>query len=418
MCRFGSQFCFAALAALAIGLLWPPRKPAAGRDRPGSPFTHNDDRVLTGVDVYERYPAEPFKGSRVGLITNQTGVDSAGQRTIDVLASRKDVKLVALFSPEHGIKGQADSLVADSRDERTGLPIYSLYGKTRRPTDEMLRGIDVLVFDLQDAGVRFYTYVTTMAYCMEAAARHHIRFFVFDRPDPLGGEVIEGPMLDAARTSFTGYFPLPVRYGMTLGELAQMFNSEDKIGADLHVESMLGWRRRQTWEQTGLKWVPPSPNLQTVAATLLYPGTEILQAGGISVGRGTGRPFATLGAPWIHAGDLAAALAGRRIPGVNFAPRYFTPSDGIFKGQTCQGVVISIADPRLLASVRLGLELADVLHRLYPDRFQLDKIIELLGSQSTLDRLKRGDAPADIVSGWAADLDRFRAMREKYLLYH
>jgi uncharacterized protein YbbC (DUF1343 family) len=409
MYRFRSQFGFVALAALAI-------LPSLATSGAGPPPAQGP--VLTGVDVYERYPAEPFAGNRVGLITNQTGVDSAGRRTIDVLAARKGVKLVAIFSPEHGIDGLANAHVADSTDEKTGVRIHSLYAGTRRPTDDMLSGIDVLVFDIQDAGVRFYTYVTTMAYCMEAAGKHHIRFFVFDRPDPLGGEAVDGPMLDADRTSFTGYFSMPARYGMTMGELAQMFNVENKIGADLHVEAMLGWRRNETYDQTGLVWIPPSPNLRTLNGAFLYPGLEILQAGSVSVGRGTATPFEVLGAPWIHGDEFSEALERRHIPGVHFAPARFTPTSDIYRGEACQGVTISITNRDRLDSMRMGLEIAAVLDRSYPDQFHLEKTIELLGSQSTLDRLKHGDAPADIVSGWSADLDKFRAMREKYLLYH
>ncbi len=374
--------------------------------------------TLTAIDVYEAMNSEPFAGKHIGLITNQTGVDFEGRPTVEYFVGRESFKLVAIFSPEHGISGKADSDVADATLPGTGVPIYSLYGETRRPTDAMLKGIDLLIFDMQDAGVRFYTYVTTMAYCMEAAAKHHIPFFVFDRPDPLGGEVIEGPMLDADRTSFTGYFPMPVRYGMTLGELARMFNTKNKIGADLHVVTMKNWRRSETYDQTGLKWIAPSPNLPTLDAEFPYPGVEILQAGGVSVGRGTDTPFEILGAPWIRAGELAVALGRRKIPGVSFAPAQFTPRDGPYRGEQCQGVTISVTKRDQLQSLRMGIEIADVLYRMYPQKFQLEKIIELLGSQSTIDRLKRGDPPAEIVSGWSADLDKFRAMREKYLLYH
>lgn len=376
-----------------------------------------DSPTLTGIDAYEAMKPDPFAGKRVGLITNQTGVDFRGARTIDVLARRHDVKLVAIFSPEHGIVGKVDAPVADTSDTATGIPIFSLYGDARRPTDEMLKGIDVLAFDVQDAGVRFYTYVTTMAYCMEAAAKLHIRFVVFDRPDPLGGEVIEGPMLDSDRTSFTGYFPMPVRYGMTMGELAKMFNAENKIGANLHVFELKAWRRDQTYDQTKLPWISPSPNLRSLNAAFLYPGIEILQAGGISVGRGTDAPFEIMGAPWIRADEFAAALARRKIPGVKFAPAQFAPRDGLYRNQPCQGVTITITDRGALQSMTMGIEIADVLHRMYPDNFRLAKIVELLGSQSTVDRLKHGEAPADIVDGWSAELAKFRVMRKKYLLY-
>jgi len=406
MFRYRSQAIFVACTFAAIFCATARSGPAA-----------TEVRTLTGIDVYESMNSEPFAGKRIGLITNQTGMDSQGLRTIDVFGGRKDLKLVAIFSPEHGINGKDDAAVANGRDAASGAPIYSLYGDTRRPTDAMLKGIDVMIFDMQDAGVRFYTYVTTMAYCMEAAAKHHIPFVVFDRPDPLGEGVIEGPLLDPDRTSFTGYFPMPVRYGMTIGELAKMFNAENKIGADLRVFSMENWHRSEAYDETGLKWIAPSPNLRSLNAEFLYPGVEILQAGGVSVGRGTDTPFEIIGAPWIHADEFASALTNRKIPGVSFAPAQFTPSDGLYRGEPCQGVTITITNRGELRSMRLGLEIADALHRMYSAKFQLEKLVELLGSQSTIDRLKRGDAPADIVSDWSADLDKFRRMRAKYLLY-
>lgn len=374
-------------------------------------------RVQLGIDTYEETKSEPFAGKRVGLITNQTGIDSHGRRTMDVLAHAPGVKLMALFSAEHGISGTADALIASTTDAETGVPIYSLYGDARRPTDAMLKGIGVLIFDIQDAGVRFYTYITTMAYCMEEAAKRHIKFVVLDRPDPVGGEIIEGPMLDPDRISFTAYFPMPVRYGMTIGELARMFNGEKHIGADLEVFPLKDWRRGEAYDQTGLKWIPPSPNLRTVNEALLYPGIEILQAGGVSVGRGTDTPFEILGAPWIDADAFVAALNRRRIPGVRFRRTQFTPNSDPYRAQMCQGIAITLTEPDAFRPMRMGLEIADVLHRMYPRDFQLDKIDELLGSRSTIGRLKRGDAPADIVAGWSSDLDKFRKMRQKYLLY-
>jgi len=374
-------------------------------------------RTQPGIDVLEVEKFAILRGKRVGLITNQTGVDSKARRTVDLLAHAPGVKLVALFSPEHGIAGSVDAAVTNSTDSTTHLPIYSLFGDTRRPTPGMLKNIDALLFDIQDAGVRFYTYITTMAYCMEAAAKSHISFFVLDRPDPLGGEVIEGTVLDRERTSFIAYFPMPVRYAMTIGELAQMFNAENKIGADLHVIAMKNWRRSETYDQTGLAWIPPSPNLHTVNAGFLYPGIEILQAGGVSVGRGTGAPFEMFGAPWVHASELAAALNSRKIPGVSFAAAEFSPKEVPYKGQPCEGVTISLTDRGGFESMLMGLTIADVLHRLYPEQFQLQKTIALLGSQSTIDRLVRGDDPAQIVVGWSSDLEQFRRMRAKYLLY-
>jgi uncharacterized protein YbbC (DUF1343 family) len=241
---------------------------------------------------------------------------------------------------------------------------------------------------------------------------------VLDRPNPLGGEVIEGPMLDRDRLSFTGYFSMPVRYAMTLGELAKMFNAEKKIGADLHVVAMNDWRRSETYDLTGLRWIPPSPNLRTLNAAFLYPGIEILQSGGVSVGRGTDTPFELFGAPWIQAAELTAELNRRAVPGVRFQTTLFTPDEGLYKGQYCQGVSIVITNRAELKSMRMGLEIAAALHRLYPQQFHLEKIIELLGSQATLERLERGDDPARIIAGWSDDLEKFRAMRAKYLLYH
>ena len=377
-----------------------------------------DAHTKPGIDVLEEQNFASLRGKRVGVITNQTGVDSQGHRTIDVLAKADGVKLVAIFSPEHGIAADADaSVVANATDGATGLPIYSLYGETRRPTDAMLEGIDALVFDIQDAGVRFYTYVTTMGYCMEAAAKHNISFVVLDRPNPLGGEIIEGPMLDADKLSFVGYFSMPVRYAMTLGELARMFNVENKIGADLHVVEMKNWRRRDMYWTTGLRWIPPSPNLPTVANLVPYPGIEILQAGGVSVGRGTESAFLEFGAPWIFQHDLLVNLKRSSIPGVRFSAQSFTPKTGPYAGQECHGLKLEIADRDEFVSILMGLEIAEVLHRVYPQKFQIAKMVELLGSQSTVQRLEGGDSPKRIEAGWAAELGKFRATRAKYLIY-
>ena len=373
--------------------------------------------TLTGIDVLEAQNFAPLVGKHIGLITNQTGIDRHGRSTIDLLAHAPGVKLVALFSPEHGIRGALDARVSSATDEDTGLPIYSLYGETERPTDAMLKGVDVLVFDIQDAGVRFYTYITTMGYAMEAAAAHRIPFFLLDRPDPLGGERIEGPMLDRERTNFVGYFPMPVRMGMTLGEMAKMFNVEKKIGCDLHVIRLQNWRRALWWDQTGLPWVNPSPNLRSAEAGILYPGLEILQAGGVSVGRGTPQPFQVLGAPWIHGEELSAVLNQRSIPGVRFEPEKFTPDSGMYKGELCEGVRISLTDRNALESVRMGLTIASALGKLYPGKFETQKIIELVGNASTIDQLAMGDDPAAIVAGWKKSLDSFRRTRARYLIY-
>jgi len=375
-------------------------------------------QTLTGIDVLEAEKFAPLVAKRVGLITNQTGIDRKGRSTIDLLAHAPGVKLVALFSPEHGIRGAVDERVSSGTDSATGLPIYSLYGETLRPTDTMLTGVDVLVFDIQEAGVRFYTYITTMGYAMETAAAHHIAFYVLDRPDPLGGERIEGPMLDAERTDFVGYFPMPVRMGMTLGEMAQMFNAEKKIGCDLHIIAMKNWRRQMWFSDTGLPWVNPSPNLRSATAGILYPGLEILQADGVSVGRGTAQPFELLGAPWIHGGELASYLNRRAIPGVRFQPQKFTPDSGLYKGELCEGVKVVLVDRDALQAMRMGIEIAAALAKLYPGKFEPEKTIMLLGNAATIKQLASGGDPVAILASWNKELDAFWTIRAKYLLYH
>jgi uncharacterized protein YbbC (DUF1343 family) len=375
-------------------------------------------RTETGIDVLEAQHLAALRGKSVGVITNQTGVDAVGRRTIDVLAKADSVKLVAIFSPEHGMTASADAVVANTTDSGTGLPVYSLYGETRRPTDAMLAGIDALVFDIQDVGVRFYTYVTTMAYCMEAAAKHNIAFFVLDRPNALGGQIIEGPMLDADKVSFVGYFPMPVRYAMTIGELAKMFNAENKIGADLHVVEMRNWRRSEMYWMTGLPWIAPSPNLPTLANLVPYPGIEVLQAGGVSVGRGTDSAFLEFGAPWIKPQELLAELKRWPIAGVTFEAKFFTPKTGPYAGEKCEGVGLTVTERDGFRSMLMGMEIAEALRKLYPQQFQIAKMITLLGSQSTVERLERGDDPKAIESGWDGDVAKFRAMRAEYLIYH
>jgi uncharacterized protein YbbC (DUF1343 family) len=297
------------------------------------------------------------------------------------------------------------------------LPIYSLYGDTRRPTEEMLAGIDALVFDIQDAGVRFYTYTTTMAYCMEEAAKRKIAFFVLDRPNPLGGEIVEGPVLDADKTSFTAYFPLPVRYGLTIGELAQLFNAENKIGCDLHVIAMKNWRRNYFFEDTGLRWIPPSPNLRTLNGSILYPGLEILQNAGVSVGRGTTTPFEEFGAPWMHGAEVAARLNERRLAGLLFTATDFTPSSGLYSGEKCGGVAIRVEDASAARSMSMGLEVAALLKTLYPDHFDAAKLLLLTGNAETVRQLQEGASAQQIIAGWSKDLQMFEQMRRKYFLY-
>ncbi|HET9400423.1 MAG TPA: exo-beta-N-acetylmuramidase NamZ domain-containing protein [Candidatus Acidoferrales bacterium] len=373
--------------------------------------------TLTGIDVLEDEKFLSLANKRIGLITNQTGIDRQGRSTIDVLAHAPGVKLVSLFSPEHGIRGTADENVNSTTDAATGLPINSLYGDTRRPTEQMLYGLDALVFDVQDAGVRFYTYITTMGYCMEEAAKRHIPFYVLDRPDILGGELVEGPILDRDKLNFVGYFPLPIRIGMTLGEMAQMFNAENHIGADLHVIQLRNWRRSQWFEQTGLPWIPPSPNLRSMTAAVPYPGIDILQSAGIAVGRGTETPFENFGAPYIDAVQFADYLNRRLIPGVRFVPYSFTPTAGVHKSEICHGVSLVITDRASLNSVYMGFEIAAALAKLYPQNFDLDKLITLVGNAHAIARLKNGDSPARILGDEDPELNAFLAIRAKYLLY-
>jgi uncharacterized protein YbbC (DUF1343 family) len=383
----------------------------------GSKHAGHAARVQTGLDVLEAQKLAPLRGKHIGIITNHTGLDSQGRSTVDVLSHATGVQIVALFSPEHGLAGRNDEKLSSSKDPSTGLPVYSLYGETLRPTDEMLKGIDALVFDVQDAGVRFYTYTVTMAYCMEEAAKRNIAFFVLDRPNPLGGQIVEGPMLDADKTNFVGYFQLPVRYGLTIGELAQFFNAENHIGADLHVIAMKNWHRNYFFESTGIKWIPPSPNLRTIKGSILYPGIEVLQNAGVSVGRGTETPFEEFGAPWLDGDEVAAALNARNLPGLHFAGKPFIPIAGLYAGQRCGGVSMRVTDRAKVRSMRVGLEIAAILQKLYPKQFDVSKLIELVGNSETVQQVQAGVPPEKIVASWSDGLTAFDQVRRKYFLY-
>jgi uncharacterized protein YbbC (DUF1343 family) len=374
-------------------------------------------RVQTGLDVLATEKFAPLQGKHIGLITNHTGIDAQGRSNVDLLTHAAGVTVVALFSPEHGLAGRNDEKVASSKDPSTGLPVYSLYGDTQRPTDAMLEGIDALVFDVQDAGVRFYTYTATMGYCMEEAAKHKIAFYVLDRPNPLGGEIVEGPMLDADKTSFTAYYPLPVRYGLTIGELAQFFNAESNIHCDLHVIAMKNWHRNYFFESTGNRWIPPSPNLKTIKGSILYPGLEILQNAGVSVGRGTEAPFEEFGAPWLDGETVANALNDKHLAGVHFAAQPFIPVSGLYSGQRCGGVSIRVTDRFTVRSMRMGLEIAAILQKLYPKDFDAAKTLLLLGNADTISQLQQGTSPEQIVSSWSAGLSSYDQVRRKYFIY-
>jgi uncharacterized protein YbbC (DUF1343 family) len=406
------QICAVFMAGVLLGAV-----PQRARRAPKVRHAARVARVQAGVDVLEAERFAPLRGKHVGIITNHTGVDAQGKTTVDVLTHAPGVQVVALFSPEHGLGGSRDEKISSAKDPVSGLPVYSLYGDTLRPTDEMLAGIDALVFDLQDAGVRFYTYTTTMAYCMEEAAKRKIAIFVLDRPNPIGGEIVEGPVLDADKTSFTAYFALPVRYGLTIGELAQLFNAENQMHCDLHVIEMKGWRRNYFYEDTGLRWIPPSPNLRTLKGSIFYPGLEILQNAGVSVGRGTETPFEEFGAPWMHGEDVAARLNERHIAGLRFVAQDFIPVAGLYAGQRCAGVAIRVMDKHAVRSMSMGIEVASVLRELYPEKFDAAKTLVLLGNAETMKQLEANAPAVQIVAGWKADLAAFESMRRKYLLY-
>jgi uncharacterized protein YbbC (DUF1343 family) len=374
--------------------------------------------VQTGLDVLRAQAFAPLKGKRVGLVTNHTGRARDGASAIDLLFAAKDLRLAALFSPEHGIRGILDARVPSEVDDKTKLPINSLYGETQRPTAAMLDGLDAIVIDLQDIGARFYTYMTTTAYVMEEAAKRKLPVFVLDRPNPVNGWQIEGPALDKESTGFTGYFPaMPIRHGMTLGELATLFNGENKIGADLTVVAMKNWRRDDWFDDTALPWINPSPNMRNMNEAALYPGIGAIEGTNLSVGRGTDTPFEHVGAPWIDGLQLADALNARAVPGVRFYPVRFTPASSKYANEECQGVFIIVTDRAALRPVRVGLEIASALGRMYPAQYQLDAAGRLFGSREALARVRSGDDPTSIAASWAQAEARWRLLRAKYLLY-
>jgi uncharacterized protein YbbC (DUF1343 family) len=375
---------------------------ALGTGRTGS--------TLTGLDVLVARKFQPLQGKRVGLITNQTGVDRQGRRNVDLMRAA-GVQVVALFSPEHGLEGREDRPgLPDATDPASGIEVFSLYGKTLRPTPEMLRGIDALVFDIQDVGARFYTYETTMAYAMEAAAKAGIPYYVLDRPNPITGTHVEGPLLDAANRSFAGYFPgLPVRHGMTMGELARLFNGENKIGAALTVVEMQDWNRGDWFDETGLAWIDPSPNMRSLNAATLYPGLCLLESSrGYSVGRGTDSPFEQIGADFIGGRELAAYLNRREIPGVRAYPT---------RVGAVEGVRFVIVNRDLLDSTRLGLEVAAAVSKLYPGKIDLSLDKLLIGGAGAIRQLQAGDDPRTVQQGFQDAVAAFVKLRQPYLLY-
>jgi uncharacterized protein YbbC (DUF1343 family) len=381
--------------------------------------------VKTGIDVLEErgFDVLQFAGrkKRIGLLTNQTGVDADGRRTIDVLAQASGVSLVAIFSPEHGVTGTLDTLdVSNSTDAATGIPVYSVYGgkdAARRPSADVMKQLDAVVFDIQDAGVRFYTYETTLGYFLEAAASAGVEVMVLDRPDPITGSFVQGPVSDAGRENFTNYGTVPVRQGMTMGELAKMYNAQRNINAKLTVVAMEGWQRGDWFDSTGLAWVNPSPNLRSVTEAGLYPGVGLIEGTNVSVGRGTDTPFELLGAPWMKGRELASYLNGRGIAGIRFVPVTFTPTASNYAGQKCEGVNLVLTERNALDGPELGIELAAALRKLYPADFKLERMTELLVNQTAYDGLVAGKDPRRIAQDWQEELEKFELIRKKYLIY-
>lgn len=384
-------------------------------------FTLVNCQVLTGLEVLQKQNFSILRGKRVGLITNHTGLTKKGEHIFDLIYNTKGIKLVAVFSPEHGFWGDKDVIIEGVYYEpRTKIPIYSLYGKIKKPTPEMLKDIDILVFDIQDIGARFYTYITTLALCMQAAKENGKKIIVLDRPNPITGIHVEGNVTDKKFLGgFASYYPLCVRHGMTVGELALMFNKEFGINCKLKVIKMQGWKRKMWLDETGIPWVNTSPNMRSLQAATLYPGTAYFEAGtNVTEGRGTEKPFEYIGAPWIDGELWAKELNSRKIPGVEFLPIKFTPTAYKYKGQECGGVYVKIIDRDKLKVVELGLHMLDSVIKLYPDKFILPEGFDVLAGKSYIREMLLAREPVEkIVQQWQPELQEFLKIRKKYLLY-
>ncbi|MFN0057898.1 MAG: exo-beta-N-acetylmuramidase NamZ domain-containing protein [Planctomycetota bacterium] len=390
----------------------PPALPPT-ESPPSSPSTS----LRLGIDVLAAENFARIAGLRIALLTHEAGRDAAGARTLDRLAAAPNVRLVRVFAPEHGLASVLDGDVGDARDAATGLPIHSLYGATRRPPAELLRDIDALVVDLQDIGTRFYTYITTLGYAMEECARAGVRVIVLDRPNPLGGELVDGPLVDANKLRFIAYRPIPVVHGLTIGELATYFNVEYSLGCTLEVVAMQGWRRDLRWTETGIRWHNPSPNMRSATAALLYPAIGLLEACNLSVGRGTPSPFEIIGAPWIASERLADAMQAHALPGLGIAPTDFTPSASEFAGERCFGLRFTITDPALVEPIRTGLTLAWELRRIHADQFDAARVLDRHLNSALHERWFSCDNPAALAPLWHATVEVFRRQRKPALLY-
>lgn len=372
--------------------------------------------VLNGIDVLVRRKFADLRGLRVGLITNQTGIDAQRRSTIDLLANAPDVKFKKLFSPEHGIRGELDQeKINNSKDKKTGLPVLSLYGEQRAPTAEQMADLDALVFDIQDIGCRFYTYISTLRVCMEAAAKAKKTLYVLDRVNPIGGIAVEGPAVPD-KEAFTATHAIPLRHGMTAGELAAMMNAERSIGCDLKIVPIEGWRREMLFDQTGLPWTNPSPNMRSLNAALLYPGIGLLEFS-VSVGRGTDTPFEILGAPYVNDMRLSYELNKLGLPGVQFTPVRFTPTTSIFKNEACGGVRIAITNRAALRPVQTGIAIVCTLQRLYPKSFALEKVNTLFNRDASVKAIRTGGTWKKVVEGWTGETEAFETRRSGFLRY-
>lgn len=374
--------------------------------------------VFNGIDVLQRTGFATLKGRNVGLITNQTGLSRDGVSTIRLLHDADGVSLKAIFSPEHGLDGDLDiPNISDQQDTTTGLHVFSLYGDQRRPTTESLEGIDTLVFDIQDIGCRFYTYVSTMGHAMQAASEHRIRFVVLDRVNPINGVTVQGPVLAEGQESFVGFHSLPVRHGMTAGELATMFRAELKLDLELDVVPVEGWNRNDYFDATGLVWTDPSPNIRSLTQAVLYPGVGLIEMTNVSVGRGTDTPFEVVGAPWMEARKLAVHLNEAGVPGVRFIPVHFTPTTSAFAGETCQGVNIIVTDRGRFQPLSAGLQLMCSLIAVHRDQWDRTNLNRLLSSRKTVEAVESGQSVHEIELLWAEDLARFLNRRRRFLRY-
>ena len=380
--------------------------------------------VRPGIEVLLSDSLDLVRERNVGLITNHTGVDASGSSSIDRLYTHPEVDLVALFSPEHGIRGTAGAgaPVGQEVDSGTGLLIHSLYGATLKPTPQMLQDVEVLLFDIQDIGTRYYTYISTMALAMEAAGEQRIPFVVLDRPNPIGGVQVQGNVLDPAFASFVGRYPIPMRHGMTPGELARLFAGEFGVSVELHVVPMDGWRRDMLFTDTGLPWLPPSPNMPDLESALHYPGTCLFEGTDLSVGRGTERPFQWVGAPWLDGDELARRMTDRSIPGVAFHPAVFTPrapGDGKFDGAEVRGVRLEVTDPDLYDPVHAGIALLVEARRMSGDRWRwnVEHFDRLAGTNRVRLGVEEGRNVPELTQGWAEELRAFESRRQRSVLY-